>query len=439
MALTRVALVALGSISIPSSDLRPQALSTSNTKSLIGFNCRRNLVTLYQPSLKRSVFSDGDLASLHPLCSAGNASVDENLNSSSSTVSGAKETKRRGRSKKTDVQKGEIPVARRKKNLEADQSENGVLQVSDGETDNVSNEKPFGVHMFPYPSAVPSQSSLFLFDNISDVSNAVAKHVTGLSVQAIRSQGSFTLVLSGGSLVKALSALAENPHLSNIEWEKWHVFWVDERVVPISHQDSNYNNAKEEFLSRVPIPDDQVHTISTWDDANTAAQGYEHSLRELAKKKILATTTISRRKFPRFDLILLGIGPDGHIASLFPNSAVMAENKRWVVPITKSPKPPPQRISLTVQCINSAAHVMFIVLGASKAEVLQRVFERPALPGALPAQMVQPNEGDLSWFIDKDAASKLAIASWSDPKKFPFFDWSSLNQSKTSIGKATFS
>jgi 6-phosphogluconolactonase len=81
------------------------------------------------------------------------------------------------------------------------------------------------------------------------------------------------------------------------------VFWVDERVVPISHQDSNYNNAKEEFLSRVPIPDDQVHTISTWDDANTAAQGYEHSLRELAKKKILATTTISRRKFPRFDLV----------------------------------------------------------------------------------------------------------------------------------------
>jgi 6-phosphogluconolactonase len=83
--------------------------------------------------------------------------------------------------------------------------------------------------------------------------------------------------------------------------------------------------------------------------------------------------------------------------------------------------------------------VMFIVLGASKAEVLQRVFERPALPGALPAQMVRPNEGDLSWFVDKDAASKLAIASWSDPKKFPFFDWSSLNQSKTSIGKATSS
>ncbi len=95
-----------------------------------------------------------------------------------------------------------VSSARRKKNLEADQSENGVLQVSDGETDIVSNGKPFGVHMFPYPSATPSQSSLFLFDNISDVSNAVAMHVTGLSVQAIHSQGSFTLVLSGGSLVK---------------------------------------------------------------------------------------------------------------------------------------------------------------------------------------------------------------------------------------------
>jgi hypothetical protein len=95
-----------------------------------------------------------------------------------------------------------VSSARRKKNLEADQSENGVLQVSDGETDIISNEKPFGVHMFPYPSATPSQSSLFLFDNISDVSNAVAMHVTGLSVQAIHSRGSFTLVLSGGSLVK---------------------------------------------------------------------------------------------------------------------------------------------------------------------------------------------------------------------------------------------
>ncbi|KAG0582417.1 hypothetical protein KC19_3G058100 [Ceratodon purpureus] len=294
------------------------------------------------------------------------------------------------------------------------------------------NGKPVpAVHLFEYEEGGPWPCSVSILPHLHDVAESLADYVAQISEESIKHRGFFTIVLSGGSLVKALHRLAEEPYSKKIDWAKWYVFWADERMVPISHADSNYNHAKAEFLSKVPIPQENLITIDDWDVCSAAAHGYENRLKELTKAhKVLHTTNVNHHKYPRFDLVLLGIGPDGHIASLFPNTLQLAETRRWVVPITKSPKPPARRISLTLPCINAAAHVAFVVIGSSKAEVLQRVFERPALPGALPAQLVRPKHGELTWFVDKAAAARLSIEHYSDPKMFPSVDWSSLKETK---------
>lgn len=306
------------------------------------------------------------------------------------------------------------------------------MQVLDGaaavdeHTEVIANGVPkVTTHLFEYEEG-PWPCSVHIVPHLHDVAEALADHIAHLSAESIKARGFFTIVLSGGSLVHALSRLLEEPYTKNIDWSKWYVFWADERMVPISHADSNYNTAKAEFLSKVPIPHENLITIDDWDVCSAAAQGYENRLKDLVKvHKVLHFTTQNHHKYPRFDLVLLGLGPDGHIASLFPNTLQLAETKKWVVAITKSPKPPQKRISLTLPVINAARHVAFVVVGSSKAEVLQRVFERPALPGALPAQLVRPRDGEVTWFVDKQAAGRLSVEDYNDPKKFPFVDWSS--------------
>ncbi|MCO5563699.1 hypothetical protein L7F22_017346 [Adiantum nelumboides] len=220
-------------------------------------------------------------------------------------------------------------------------------------------------------------------------------------------------------LPQVLKALMDEP---GIDWAKWHVFWVDERVVPLSDDHSNFKLAMETCLSKTRIPKDQIHPIDYEDNPNVVANKYGQLMRGLVKRKVLNLD--SSGAFPQFDLILLGIGPDGHVASLFPNSLELAEEREWVVAVLHSPKLPPKRISMTLPCINAAAHVCFVVVGAGKAEVIQRILERPALPGALPAQMVRPSNGVLYWFVDKAAAQDLSVDMWNDPKRFPAVNYS---------------
>lgn len=346
------------------------------------------------------------------------------------SASSGKEPSRRGRQPKSTASSITTNSVIRKKKTEKKQVLDGAaLDDTKPNAPAVSNGKPkVAVHLFEYEEG-PWPSSVYILPHLHDVAESLAEHVARISAESIKASGSFTIVLSGGSLVKALSQLVEEPYSKKIEWSKWYVFWVDERMVPISHADSNYNTAKAEFLSKVPIPNENLITIDDWDVCSAAAHGYENRLKDLVKvQKVLQTTTQNHHKYPRFDLVLLGIGPDGHIASLFPNTTQLAETRRWVVPITKSPKPPAKRISLTLPCINAAAHVAFVVVGSSKAEVLQRVFERAALPGALPAQLVRPKDGEVTWFVDKQAAGRLSVENYSDPKKFPFLDWSSLKK-----------
>jgi len=178
-----------------------------------------------------------------------------------------------------------------------------------------------------------------------------------------------------------------------------HVYYVDERVVPLDHPDSNHLLCTEHLFSKVPIPRDNIHSIdpALLDDLDELADTYEKELiHEFANK--------DAARFPVFDLILLGMGPDGHTASLFPEHELLAEEDRWVAYIEDSPKPPSKRITFTFPVINHAARVAFVAAGADKAPMLKMVLDEPER--GLPASRVKPvHPGHLYWFVDDAAAA----------------------------------
>uniref|UniRef100_A0A2P2QAY0 6-phosphogluconolactonase n=1 Tax=Rhizophora mucronata TaxID=61149 RepID=A0A2P2QAY0_RHIMU len=243
-----------------------------------------------------------------------------------------------------------------------------------------------------------------VFDSEEDLSVSLAKYTADLSEKFARERGSFTVVLSGGSLIKSLRKLLEPPYIESIEWSKWHVFWVDERVVPKDHVDSNYKLAFDGFLSHVPILPGNVYAINDALSAEGAADDYETCLKNLVNARVIDVSPVT--SFPKFDLMLLGMGPDGHVASLFPGHPLVNENQKWVTHIMDSPKPPPQRITFTFPVINSSAYIALVVCGSGKANAVQSALGKDQNSDVLPVQMVSP-EGELKWFLDKDAASKL--------------------------------
>ena len=183
-----------------------------------------------------------------------------------------------------------------------------------------------------------------------------------------------------------------------------HVFYADERAVPLDHADSNHKLAQDTLYSEVSIPPTNIHTIdpTLLDDLDELSDAYEKELiREFAQK--------DSARFPVFDLILLGIGPDGHTASLFPGHELLSEVDRWVAYIEDSPKPPPRRVTLTYPVINHAARVVFVATGAGKVEILPRILDTPEL--GLPAARVRPvATGHLVWFVDDAASAQVKLA-----------------------------
>jgi 6-phosphogluconolactonase len=243
-----------------------------------------------------------------------------------------------------------------------------------------------------------------VFDTEEDLSVSLAKYTADLSDKFTKERGAFTVVLSGGSLIKSLRKLLEPPYIESVNWAKWHVFWVDERVVPKDHVDSNYKLAFDGFLSKVPIPPGQVYAINDSLSAEGAADDYETCLRHLVQTKVLELSTISGN--PKFDLMLLGMGPDGHVASLFPGHPLVNEKEKWVTFIKDSPKPPPGRITFTFPVINSSSYNALVVCGEGKATALQSVLGSAQISNPLPAGMVTAEE-EFTLFLDKAAASKL--------------------------------
>ncbi len=228
------------------------------------------------------------------------------------------------------------------------------------------------------------------------------------AAEAIRSSGRFCVALSGGSTPRGLYALlAAEPDAARVDWPRVHVFWADERCVPPSDPASNHRMARELLLDRVPVPGSNVHRIRGEDDPAEAAAAYERELREA-----FSTPAGPPRPAPgrRFDLVLLGLGDDGHTASLFPGRAALEETTRWVIAHHVAAVAA-WRITLTPPVINAAADVVFLVSGREKAAILQRVIEGPYRPAELPAQRVAPRDGCLRWLADAAAARDLHGAS----------------------------
>ncbi|GLT41524.1 hypothetical protein SLA2020_155810 [Shorea laevis] len=244
---------------------------------------------------------------------------------------------------------------------------------------------------------------LNVFDSEEDLAVALAKYTADLADKFSKTRGSFTVVLSGGSLIKSLRKLVEPPYLDSVNWSTWHVFWVDERVVPKDHDDSNYKLAFDGFLSKVPILPGNVYSINDALPAEGAADDYEICVKHLVKSNVIG---VSESGLPKFDLMLLGMGPDGHVASLFPGHPLVNEKEKSVTFIKDSPKPPPERITFTFPVINSSAHVALVVVGAGKAGPVHAALGNSQNSDVLPIQMVSP-AGELAWFLDKEAASKL--------------------------------
>lgn len=249
------------------------------------------------------------------------------------------------------------------------------------------------------------------YPNLEALSYAAAEFTCRLAEESVEKHGSFTVALSGGNTPRPMyEALARSPFNTRMPWRDIHLFWGDERCVPSDHPDSNFANAFRTLISKVPVPSQNVHRIpAELNPPEDAAKAYEKILGEFFGsfvKTVRHSQAMSGgQPFPSFDLILLGVGKDGHTASLFPNDHALNERKRWVVSVRDpSSCPPVPRITLTLPVINSAECVLFLVSGAEKREVIRSILEDSGpVTRSYPAARVNP-EGRVVWLIDEGAA-----------------------------------
>jgi 6-phosphogluconolactonase len=225
---------------------------------------------------------------------------------------------------------------------------------------------------------------------------AAVAFVADRASEAIARRGLFTLALAGGGTPKPVYERLAMPDVAGaIEWSRVHVFFGDERCVPPDDPQSNFRMAREALLARVPIPDENVHRVRGEDPPTVAAEEAERSLRDV----------VPAAPVPSLDLVFLGLGDDGHTASLFPDTAALGEQSRLVV-ANFVEKLSSWRVTFTAPLINAARDVVFLVEGAGKAAALEAVLEGPFTPTLLPSQLVRPG-GSLHWFADEAAAGRL--------------------------------
>ena len=243
---------------------------------------------------------------------------------------------------------------------------------------------------------------LLVVDDADALAREAASELTRRAQSGVAATGRFTVVLSGGSTPRRLYALLADPaqpFRGEVPWSATHVFWGDERHVPPDDPQSNYRTANEALLSRVPVPPENVHRIEgERADAGEAAAAYARELQRFFG--------LAPGEFPRFDLVLLGMGPDGHTASLFPGSDALAVTDR----LTAGPwveKFQSYRITLTFPVFDNAAQVLFLVSGPDKAETLRAVLDPKTPPETFPCQRIRPSHGELVWLVDRPAASLL--------------------------------
>jgi 6-phosphogluconolactonase len=229
--------------------------------------------------------------------------------------------------------------------------------------------------------------------DIAELSRQSAERFSQLALESVESAGRITVALSGGSTPQHLYSLLASPdYKDQIPWSNVELFWGDERCVPPDHPESNFRMAQEALLSKIKIPPQNIHRMRGEQEPQAAAAEYEKEL-----QKIFG---LNSGALPRFDLILLGIGEDGHTASLFPGSEALNETKHLVVAPFVA-KLNSYRLSLTLPVLNNAAKVWFLVMGASKADAVKQALSASS---DLPAARVQPVNGKLTWWVTRDAA-----------------------------------
>jgi len=237
-----------------------------------------------------------------------------------------------------------------------------------------------------------------VYPDILTLSQQAAQYIVHLAKESFVTRGRFSIALSGGTTPRVLyGLLGSEAYRSQIDWSKVDIFWSDERCVPSTSPESNYVMAQEVLLSHVPLSPEQVHRMpADQPDHDAASQAYTREMQQ-----VFGTDGI-----PHFDLIQLGMGPEGHTASLFPHQPALHEQQRLVM-FVNVPKPPPLRLTFTPPTLNAARHVLFLVAGAEKAEAVQAALAGDYQPEEYPAQIVRPAHGDVVWMLDEAAADKL--------------------------------
>jgi 6-phosphogluconolactonase len=235
--------------------------------------------------------------------------------------------------------------------------------------------------------------------DLEALSRAVAETFVQLARQRAREAGRFPVALSGGSTPRRLYELLGSPEFAlQVEWSKVHIFQVDERMVPPEHASSNFRMIRESLLKAASIPEENVHRILGELPQVESAGKYEDDL--------VKYFSAHPPDFPRFDLLFLGMGADGHSASLFPGSRALGETKRWVVPSEPSPEGL-ERVTLTLPVLNNARNIIFLVTGAEKSDTLARALETRTGGVKLPVELIVAKDGAICWHCDAGAASKL--------------------------------
>ncbi|NOK62897.1 MAG: 6-phosphogluconolactonase [Chloroflexi bacterium AL-W] len=244
------------------------------------------------------------------------------------------------------------------------------------------------------------RGELIVFEDSVALAEHGAQQFVALAQKAIQNHGKFSVALSGGSTPRKMyQLLAQSPYRDQVDWSNIHVFWGDERYVPPDDPDNCFYMVQEVLLAHVPITAANIYPIPTIGGTpEAAAQAYAATI-----------TAFFDGAVPTFDLVYLGMGPDGHTASLFPGQSDVTEpSEALAVAVHDAPKPPPTRISLTFKALNTAHNIRFLVAGADKADMLKQVLQGTLDVSQRPAQGIQPTNGKLTWLVDKMAAAQVS-------------------------------
>ena len=256
------------------------------------------------------------------------------------------------------------------------------------------------VRLTTLPWEPMTEREIIVCRDVGELSQRGAEEFIRLAQKSVELSGRFTVALSGGSTPKRLYSLLASPgYKERVPWKSVYLFWGDERCVPPDHPESNFRMVQEALLSKVDIPPENIHRMAGEKKPEIAAAEYEETLRQFFQ--------LSTGEVPRFDLILLGIGEDGHTASLFPGSEALTESKRLVVAYYVK-KLQAYRLTLTLPVLNNGAAIVFLVTGENKSAAVKQVLEPEAGEPLVPAAKIRPVDGRLSWLITEDAAAKLS-------------------------------